>query len=400
MELEQQSTTRGRKIQNQTPCNKFQSRLEVLDNLYKDLLITPEQYRDCFNKNKQNLYKDYTEHYSNELREYLLSPKASTEKNETPDQLEVPHLQPEEIQQILLDNVHGVEDMLDRTGSVPVSTFIKSTYENGLPLFEANPAVQQHTVKAMRVIFHKGVKMHEKGRKQIFKRLAEAYTACQMEQGRVIDSIYGSLTGRDKSFKEQILTLVDMQKEQVLNQLVNLKNPDAWRTSDDYPEQQVPHIQSSYCVAIGPNLGLRGIKSSQLDNFCVPLDPRLARELETMFKKLFSLNDLVNTIVSDINQQEVEAERLIGREALAKWASEVGESSNGRIPGFDSHGIFFDEEKSHEYDGVPKEENKYQIYINRKVALEILIHLFFGMIEWEREKKSGKFGEKREVVQV
>jgi len=269
--------------------------------------------------------------------------------------------------------------MLDRTGSVPVSTYIKSTYENGLPLFEANPTVQQHTIKALRVIFHKGVKVTDKGKKQIFKRLAEAYSACQMEQGRVIDSLYGTLTGRDKSFKDQILNLVDIQKEQVLNQLVNLKNPNAWRTSDDFPEQQVPHIQSSYCVAIGPKLGLRGIKSAQLDNFCVPLEPHVTRELETMFKKLFSVSDLVNTIVSDINQQEAEAERLISREALAKWASEVGESNNQiLLPGFDSHGIFFDEERLKEYDGAPKEENKYQIYLNRKVALEILIRLFLG----------------------
>jgi len=81
--------------------------------------------------------------------------------------------------------------------------------------------------------------------------------------------------------------------------------------------------------------------------------------------------------VNDVNQQDAEAERLINRELMAKWASEMSESC-----GFDSHDIFYDEERAKDYEGAPKEENKYHVFLNKKVALEVLVHLFLGGAVW------------------
>lgn len=39
--------------------------------------------------------------------------------------------------------------------------------------------------------------------------------------------------------REQILSLVDDQKQRVLDQVSNILNPDAWHTGDDNPIQQV-----------------------------------------------------------------------------------------------------------------------------------------------------------------
>jgi hypothetical protein len=277
----------------------------------------------------------------------------------------------EEIIQILKSNIPDIENIFDRTGSVPVSEFIISTYSNGLPLFASNPTVQQHTIKGLRFVFHKVVNLPDKTKQSILKRITDAYTACQMEQGRIIDSLYGQLSGRDKSFKDQLLSIVDIQKEQILNQIVNHRNPDAWQTTDDFPEQQIPHLQSSYCLAVGHQLGLRGVKSSQLDNFKTILTESQTKDILEDFQQRFSVPDLIQTIVNDINQQDPNAERLINCDSLSKW---ITENSQSLI--LDPHDIFYDEEKEKEYNGKPNEENKYRPFINEDVARDLLFSVF------------------------
>jgi len=307
------------------------------------------------------------------LRLFLLSKHSSTEKDEEIEE-EVAVMNPDTISQLLADNVEGIHNMFDRTGSMPVTEYIKSTYISGLPLFEGNVAVKQHTIKALRFIIFKASKLPEKLRKPTLRRLAEAFTACQMEQGRVIDSLYGSLSGRDKGFHEQVLSMVDIQKEQVLNQLVNWYNPSAWKTGDDQPSKQVPHLQSSYCVAIGTDFGIRGVKAAKLDKDALSVSEKSIECLKEAYNRLFCVQDLIKTFIADVNQQEAEAERLIKRESLTSWAGDKSVNN-----GFPSHSIYYDEENPKEWPeelGKPKQENIYQPFLNHTVALNILMYLF------------------------
>ena len=53
---------------------------------------------------------------------------------------------------VLQKHVPGVEGMMDRTGQVPVATYIVGTYNKGLPIYNGSP-VQQHTIRALRTVF-------------------------------------------------------------------------------------------------------------------------------------------------------------------------------------------------------------------------------------------------------
>ena len=156
------------------------------------------------------------------------------------------------------------------------------TYSNGLPIYNANPSVQQHTIHAMKTIFAE-IKSDARGdpwKRKILAKLVDAFRACQAEQGRVIDAVYGTVTGRDKSFREQVLMVVDVQKELVLENCVNKLNPQAWKQNDEIPQKQVPHITSSYRIAAGGELGLRGMQGALMDHcrFEVPPADVKARE--------------------------------------------------------------------------------------------------------------------------
>jgi hypothetical protein len=226
------------------------------------------------------------------------------EEGETEEKA-IPLIDAQEIVALLQKYVDGVDSMVDRTGNLPLTEMFCLTYSNGLPIYNGNPSVQQHTITAMKTIFvHiKSEERAESWKRKILAKLCDAFRACQAEQGRVIDSVYGTVTGRDKSFRDQVLMVVDVQKELVLENLVNKLNPTAWKQGDDIPQKQVPHITSSYRVAVGAELGLRGIQSAQMDHCRFELPPADAKTVAEVFRLMFSIDELCDTLVGDVNQQ-------------------------------------------------------------------------------------------------
>merc|ERR1711988_724154 len=118
-----------------------------------------------------------------------------------------------------------------------------------------------------------------------------------------LDSLFGILSGRDASFREQILAVVAEQKDRVLDQVVNLLNPIAWKQTDSNPQQQIPHIRSSYVAALGNELGLRGVEAALADYCRFQVSEAEKAAVKDTFAHLFDVDELINTIVEDINQQ-------------------------------------------------------------------------------------------------
>jgi hypothetical protein len=270
-------------------------------------------------------------------------------------------------------HVKDFDSMMDRRSEQRISALITSTYNNGLPLYNSLPAIKLHMRDALRAICHMcdGQVPDETARKQL-ARIADAFRACQAEQGRVIDAVYGALNGRERSLLEQVLSIVHEQHERVLEQVVNHLHPDAWKVSDANPAKQIPHLLSSYRVGIGRVFGIRGVDAAAAD-YCATalseLECALARQC---YRRLFSIRDLIATVVADINQQAADAERYIDRDTLTRWVSDPDENSMG----FDAHSIYYDDENKSAYDGEPADENMYQPFVNRHVVLHLLLHLF------------------------
>lgn len=246
------------------------------------------------------------------------------------------------------------------------------SYQNGLPIYRSNPTVQKHTINAMRYIFH-CAKNGSPGGSAALKRLAEAYQSCQAEQGRTIDDLYGKLSGRDASLRDQVLALVDLQKALTLEAVVHKLNPRAASTDDGNPSGQAPHITSAYLEAVGKELGMRGVAAAKSD----ANRPRGANRAVVLeeFRSLFNVEELALALVSDVNQQSQDAERTIDRDLLAKWAAAEAEASGGT---FDAYSIYFDEDRASEYEGRPGEGAEYQPFLNRRTSIGVLLRLFLA----------------------
>ena len=213
-------------------------------------------------------------------------------------------------------------------------------------------------------------------------RLCEAFQSCMAEQGRVIDALYGQLSGRDATFRDQVLALVDVHKALAMESTVQ-----AFLSS--HGGHQAPHVLSAYLREVGRELGLRGVAASATDpNATMAVDkPAVLRA----FRERFSVDEVAAALVADVNQQSPDAERVIDRDALAKWAAATAEATTGQEGGgggggsgavFDAHSIYYDDERACDFAQLtvskPNEANKYQPFLSPRVAMEILLLLFLG----------------------
>ena len=253
------------------------------------------------------------------LRDLLLSEAAATERPPSGDGEDAKVMSEAELNAVLQKHVPGVEGMMDRTGQVPVATYIVGTYNKGLPIYNGSP-VQQHTIRALRTVFELAA-ADKPGSPAALQQIAQAFQSCQAEQGRTIDAQYGRLTGRDASFRDQFLSLVDGHKTMVLQEVVCELNPQAAEATDAHPQAQVPHITSAYLVATGTALGFRGVAAARADQNAPPLAPHKGAEIAAAIRAKFSVADVVEALIADVNQQAEDAERVIDRDALAAWAS-------------------------------------------------------------------------------
>ena len=214
-------------------------------------------------------------------------------------------------------------------------------------------------------------------------RLCEAFQSCMAEQGRVIDALYGQLSGRDATFRDQVLALVDVHKALAMESTVQ-----AFLSS--HGGHQAPHVLSAYLREVGRELGLRGVAASATDpNATMAVDkPAVLRA----FRERFSVDEVAAALVADVNQQSPDAERVIDRDALAKWAAATAEATTGQQGGgggggggaavFDAHSIYYDDERAGDFANLtvskPNEANEFQPFLSPRVAMEILILLFLG----------------------
>eukprot|EP00040_Diaphanoeca_grandis_P024895 m.137480 g.137480 ORF g.137480 m.137480 type:complete len:295 (+) comp29921_c6_seq1:505-1389(+) len=270
-----------------------------------------------------------------------------------------------EILTLLRDNVRNVNEMRFRNSHECITTFIISTYRNGLRMVQGNPALVNHSKNAIQFIFSKVSEVSQHERVAHLKGICEAFMSCQAEQARVIDDIYGQISGRDKTLRDQILSLLDRFKQQTLDEVTLLFHPGSDVST------RLPHIQSRYRVDVGAQLGLAGIENAKLDQHIERSLPHGQSERYVQkFRERFPTTEFVKAVVADINQQDVDAERFILPTTLFNWAQPDNKIDNQN---FDSHSIFYNDETPDLYNGKPREENEHtKPFVHPAIVVNVL----------------------------
>jgi len=279
----------------------------------------------------------------------------------------------------MFESVPGVEKLKYRDGTESVVRYIAETACAGLPMYAAVPELKEHTKSCMRYILHRSQSMENtRDRNQILHRLADAFTGCQAGQARVIDLIYGRLSGREKTFFDQVSSMIDAQLDRTLETITHRRNPGA---NDSH---RLPHIQSRYMADTGRSVGMRPavVQSGLQDPHAqhgdaAPLAPAVKEAIEMEFREAFDVVELAESLAADINLapgSSMTGERYVEPLVLFEWAKPENSKQN---KGFPSHSIFYDDDNPEPYRGAkPQDGNQGMPFVHAVVVLDILERLF------------------------
>eukprot|EP00808_Paulinella_micropora_P018758 g21843.t1 len=272
----------------------------------------------------------------------------------------------------LLASFPELNDMLDRTGSVPVAVYILSTLTNGLPLFSSQPTVNEDVKHCLNYIFHRvREEKSESERRRLVMEVARAYQQCQTIQQQAIVNLYASLVNVVLDFKAQLLQMLSQYKLRKLDELVFKLNPGANEVPDSYPNRQPPHIRSAYiCALDAKGIQLEGLEASQLDVNRPNLSKAQITKVVSGFASLLDVDEFVADFVADINHSAGFAQH-VDRDKFYSWVMKM-QDKQGEQP-FEKHSIFYSEERADEYPTPQKEEDRdIKPYLSNQVARDIL----------------------------
>lgn len=176
---------------------------------------------------------------------------------------------------------------------------------------------------------------------------------CQQVQAREILRAFGDLTNQRQTLEAQVQYFLLKQKEDALQAFITQFHQDCDQPHTVVkPSQQRAHLTSAYLDMLGDDFGLEGVEAARGDRFMHETRKELdngvwagtdKKVVLLMLTKQLSVETFVTYLLSDINNQSDNADRLINRECIFDWVKT-------HLSADEAHHVFFDEERAKEYE--------------------------------------------------
>ncbi|CAJ1330569.1 unnamed protein product [Effrenium voratum] len=283
------------------------------------------------------------------------------------------------VAKMVLASVPGVAEMRGERGQVKVTAMLSRCYTQGLWIFgPASCPVNAEILPAYRHIIGEMAKLEPQNPKRVsvLTTLAQACQDCQQVQAREILRIYGDLTSQNETLEWQLKYSLVRLKEAALNRFITRRHPNCdLDHTQVQPWQQRPHLLSGYVVSVGHDFGLDGMAAAKNDRFLSQVTMEIKNTLRRKEKHLLKdlqqemcVTEWLQTLLADINNQSADADRLINRDCIFKWAQDNMANA---------HLVFYDEERFHEFRGQDPERpdagNEFQPFLSCRVLVEMLL---------------------------
>lgn len=223
----------------------------------------------------------------------------------------------------LLDEVPELKNLKVAQGTLIAYDSILSIHNQGVPSklgknSPANKELQQN----MQYILSK-IKADSSGssRKQRLLKLAQNMEDClPVTQGNVGMMRLELATG--KGIENQIALFILQAKDRAVDETIyemhsEMQDPGYAATHHSQPWTQFPHVKTGYLHVVGEELGLNTTGAHEDPNKNTGLGARI-QEFKETFAKKFSLEELLKSIIKDINLKQ----GFISNEDLLKWCGE------------------------------------------------------------------------------
>ena len=251
---------------------------------------------------------------------YRVDQNKFRERAATSTDIPTPNFGPNELRK-LLNEVPEVKNWKGFKGNIVNNRYnlgMEQIFDSGLVTFGEGYSPLNKTFKHQyRVVLDKISKMPEKEKELKFKKLADAFKACQPEQARVVNGMYAQFMGLGGTFEAQMNAWIEEKKKEAFEQCIYELHPNC-HESTNLPVDQLPHLTSGYLVLLGDELGMSDTKRARSDhNANIYLDYNRDQFLRLFWQKL-QVEDLSRELVSQINQSL--GDRFTN-EQLVKWCN-------------------------------------------------------------------------------
>lgn len=286
---------------------------------------------------------------------------------------------------LIQESVEGVASMHGQRGERLVTEMMTSWCSVGL-FMHGPPQSPLNTliIPAANHIFAAMAKLEPKNTKRVdcLSTLALACQDCQQVQAREIVRIYGDLTSQNATLEDQLKYTLMRDKEAALNFLISARHG---RCDLDHtqvsPWQQRVHLFSAYLTLIGDEMGMDGVAAARSDRFVIEALDEVgtpdSTDLITEMKSSMSVECWLQALLADINNQAGDADRLIDRACIFKWAQTY-------LSKEDAHLVFYDDDRAEEFleqdPQRPEEANQFQPFLSFKFLTAVLVSM--DMLAW------------------
>lgn len=292
------------------------------------------------------------------------------------------------LQKMMVETVPGVQRMRSTTRDPqPVMDMLCRIYQGGLfTLGDASSPVNRQVIPSLQHIFGvcRGLAPQDPKRKNLLRTLTDAMNDCQQVQAREILRLFGDLTNQTQTFEGQIQYFLLKQKEEGLERFIGKYHKDCDQPHTVVePHQQRAHLKSGYIDMLGDQLGLEAVEAAKADRFL----PKVKKEIlngvwgdvdnSIIFKMLckeLSVHRFINGLLSDINNQSGNADRLINRDVIFNWVK-------ANLSLEKAHEVFWSSDREGEYreqtPNKPGQENQFQPFLSFPFLTDVLLNMGF-----------------------
>lgn len=162
----------------------------------------------------------------------------------------------------LFEKYPDVRDVPHTRHHNKASYFVLQTYDNGLPDFKNNAALNSTIRNELRQLVTLIKNQTDPTvQENLLRRLTEGFTDCQPVMQRTINTLLTELSSYELGFKEIIHARIQNFKNDMLETVLYELHPDM--KSD--PFLQMPHLKSGYLTSVGAQFGLEGTQEAAYD---------------------------------------------------------------------------------------------------------------------------------------
>lgn len=216
------------------------------------------------------------------------------------------------------------------------------------------------------------IKNDKKEQEVLLNQLKNGFIDCEPGMQQCVSEMLAELRSFEHGFKAQVKIKVHEFKNQMLEELLLMKFPNAFESKN--PKFQMTHLKSGYIASLGKDFGLNGVEESSCDKdkYTFSSKSELDQAKLDLKQKIHqNFNTFIKNYATELNNPLITSDKGVG-EKITAWKNKYEKE-------LDPNFLYYSEDKEEFYKGLgePKEaqtnlEIPYVSHAELRKCLEVI----------------------------